>query len=987
MGEEFGDGESTLGPRAFMFEAMKDRIRESLFGCKDAALLDLFASVEFKPGFALHSEVVAVLRGPNLQLEVSDEEEELIHSRFANHRHEMDYRRFYNAMEMDAPPDFADPEIEIFDTLPQPYRMIVKVLEIDIIDRAWDEIVLKEEAQRGPGAGWRPGRAAASAFQAKGLNVGKICMPSVPLDGLGFITTFSSDFEATRCLVGNAAGTLHLIDAMSGGDAPLESLEVFPTSVGGVRCMSNVSGRAEEVDAAGAEIPSTVAVAGHSPPPTLDADGQPVVALDDDGQPIAVPAGVVHVYEYWASKPHIELRCIIHMDKPVAQLTVSEDTKYIAVTTFDAGVEVIQLPDRNKRAEVADSEAEKPSEPAEPPAEDDTPKEPLVLTSQEGYKPALTIAGVAVKKEEPDIEVIEKSPSKGKLPPKEAVDEPEPVQKEEPPPPKIPTVYFLKMVVQGAITQSDISLNSIVTSGVIVCQIGEPTFEKYALGPGKKYELQPVVAKKNEPEEPPPTGKGGKPKTPAKGAKGAPAVEEPVEAASTTSAKPTNRWTLPAAISCSEIDTTGSLLALGLQDGTVIVWDTHAGVEYCITGRHRANVTCVGIHRQQYVVSGSEDKLLYVYDISSTGAHNAAHVFSAKVEPRLVALINDFGTQVLNVNCFSDVPIAVVIDANSCCRVYDLEHGSFLGDIGICNDGSWVPFRTEGAQNLQIKDVGEEAPPAPEAGDVEATQASDFDETVEPAPRPLGTIPIFSRGDQIAMLAIDDDAQERVQQLWHNADWVPPPTPEAEPEAAEPDPDVPPAPELVPWEPLPQSRLVLFFTWDVIKKFCPGIAAACGGQDHSHTLAKHLFMTKSPEERVDPHANLSGLAQQGTFEKVNSALNRGKMSQASISPTAMLGQSTSKGVLKRAGTASSNSKKNVKIPADASPQPSVVFGLSAEMLGEPAKVRLARAPVYVNPRQRAKLAMLQQMDAREDRDARLRRRRQDILNALVPELS
>ena len=78
-----------------------------------------------------------------------DEAAALLH-RFGDWKGRVNYGRFWRALEVDAPTDHTDPEL-LHDTLPQPYRMIVKLLEVHVLDASWDVLCKKhpEVASRG----------------------------------------------------------------------------------------------------------------------------------------------------------------------------------------------------------------------------------------------------------------------------------------------------------------------------------------------------------------------------------------------------------------------------------------------------------------------------------------------------------------------------------------------------------------------------------------------------------------------------------------------------------------------------------------------------------------------------------------------------------------------------------------------------------------------------------------------------------------------
>ncbi|CAM9561233.1 unnamed protein product [Ectocarpus sp. 4 AP-2014] len=61
--------------------------------------------------------------------------------KFADNRRRIDWKRLMIALDVGPPADFTDPDRSFLDNLPQPYRLIVSVLETEIVDRAWELIV------------------------------------------------------------------------------------------------------------------------------------------------------------------------------------------------------------------------------------------------------------------------------------------------------------------------------------------------------------------------------------------------------------------------------------------------------------------------------------------------------------------------------------------------------------------------------------------------------------------------------------------------------------------------------------------------------------------------------------------------------------------------------------------------------------------------------------------------------------------------------
>ena len=74
-----------------------------------------------------------------LKLSLTGIEKEYILSRFANYKNIVDVQKFLRALDVTIPDEFVDPEKDIH-AIPQPLRMIKKVLEEDIVENAWKKI-------------------------------------------------------------------------------------------------------------------------------------------------------------------------------------------------------------------------------------------------------------------------------------------------------------------------------------------------------------------------------------------------------------------------------------------------------------------------------------------------------------------------------------------------------------------------------------------------------------------------------------------------------------------------------------------------------------------------------------------------------------------------------------------------------------------------------------------------------------------------------
>lgn len=69
-------------------------------------------------------------------------------------------------------------------------------------------------------------------------------------------------------------------------------------------------------------------------------------------------------------------------------------------------------------------------------------------------------------------------------------------------------------------------------------------------------------------------------------------------------------------IIASAINKSSTFLALGLMDGSVIIWDTNINTEKCYLDKHKLSVTCLSFYNEWYLISGSMDGTVNMYDLT-----------------------------------------------------------------------------------------------------------------------------------------------------------------------------------------------------------------------------------------------------------------------------------------------------------------------------------------------------------------------------------
>jgi len=130
---------------------------------------------------------------------------------------------------------------------------------------------------------------------------------------------------------------------------------------------------------------------------------------------------------------------------------------------------------------------------------------------------------------------------------------------------------------------------------------------------------------------------------------------------------------LPFCPTASALDSRSTLLAVGLTDGSIIVYDARSGAERFLPPRHASSVTCLAFHRNRYVVSGGADNTLRIFDTATTSSPSSTQSSSMPLDSSPLAVVCSD----------TDIPLAFVILSSSANKVlaFDIRSSTCLGTL------------------------------------------------------------------------------------------------------------------------------------------------------------------------------------------------------------------------------------------------------------------------------------------------------------------
>ncbi|CAM9221308.1 unnamed protein product, partial [Chrysoparadoxa australica] len=165
-------------------------------------------------------------------------------------------------------------------------------------------------------------------------------------------------------------------------------------------------------------------------------------------------------------------------------------------------------------------------------------------------------------------------------------------------------------------------------------------------------------------------------------------------------------WVMPAAVTAMVGAASGreSYQAVGLADGTVLLWDVRLGQCRTVLPPHLQQVNTLALHGTRYLVSGGAEGTLHMVDLQPP--QDAGELFS------LIASRHDAeGLSIDQVLTLADPPLVVALDSSRRLAVMDLARGDLLGVIGSGEGG-------EGRKPLLVKETERMPPCRRDEGDL-----------------------------------------------------------------------------------------------------------------------------------------------------------------------------------------------------------------------------------------------------------------------------
>ena len=110
-------------------------------------------------------------------------------------------------------------------------------------------------------------------------------------------------------------------------------------------------------------------------------------------------------------------------------------------------------------------------------------------------------------------------------------------------------------------------------------------------------------------------------------------------------------------IRCSKVSENGKYLALGLEEGSLLVWSIKSESEQYCLDKHKETVTVVCFLKEDYVISGGMDGTVHIYSLQREDLLDEAKVLMKRRNT-----FQGHKNTILNIKV-SDMGLAMAIDS------------------------------------------------------------------------------------------------------------------------------------------------------------------------------------------------------------------------------------------------------------------------------------------------------------------------------------
>ncbi|KAF0686798.1 Aste57867_21420 [Aphanomyces stellatus] len=525
---------------------------------------------------------------------------------------------FFHFLDVQKPKDHIDPDLA-FAQLPQPFRMLAKLLDDDVFDRAWLAITssMTYKLQQGQlNADMQEREAKARRCHPTTLVQVAIATPS-PLNAPIFL---SGDRELVALV--HDGGAIELLHGTT-SQVLLPKTPLFPGAPRlQVQCLSQLkpvrmgNTKATFVAAAAWKRGKPLLVEGQAEPPP-----DPVLdALES----------LVHIYATTGTA--LTLRMTLPLKERAIGLTLADDAAFLAVQMEGGNVDVYAT-------QALTAEIESQSVVALDATKSSLHVDPTSYRIFAPPKAAAVDAAVAA----PPVKGDKHKEAKGKGN-KDHVED-------APPPPPAPVVYATFLYVAFLASSTPFA----TTTGLVLAS--QHKLLQFRL--------------------PSPTHNGAGAVAPTD----APANHSP-EASVVVSAP----------ITCATLDSTSTLVVLGLENGCLVAWHTRLHVEHSGIGLHSTPVAAVSLFKMDCLVSLSRGNEAHFHTLRHLRPASTRH-WAPPSQQSLVRVCDGLaasGSPFASLCTLHDVPMTFLAQADGTVTIYDTRTAEIIGSLVLADGGDSV---------------------------------------------------------------------------------------------------------------------------------------------------------------------------------------------------------------------------------------------------------------------------------------------------------